>query len=81
MTGLSVGTGEVGEKVRVRADEAVPDIQHVINLVAENRAGLPQCRAVIVGEQDRLFEHAKVLKREAASEPSQLPRRCILESK
>lgn len=61
---LPVRAGEVRQKVVVRADKAVPEVKDVLNLVAEDRSGLAQGFAVVVGEQQRLLEQAKVLDRE-----------------
>lgn len=47
---------EGGEQVRLRGDEAVPDIEDRLDPVGDDRAGLPQRRDVVRAEQQARFE-------------------------
>ncbi len=58
--GLTVSAAEVVHEVGVRADEAVPDVEHGLDLVVEHLSCHAQVAEVIVAEQDRLLEQREV---------------------
>src|SRR5919197_2065306 len=59
--GSPVCTAEIVDEMRVRADEAVPDIQYLLDLILEHLTGHPKISEVIIGEEDGLLEQVKFL--------------------
>jgi hypothetical protein len=57
----AVAVGEVMNQVRIRGDEAVPDVEHVLDLVSEDIVRQLQVADVVVAEQHRLLQLLELL--------------------
>src|SRR5215213_821140 len=61
LVGLALGVAEGGQQVRVGPDEPVPDVQDLLDLGGEHRAGAAQGGQVVVAEQQGRLEQLQVL--------------------
>src|SRR6266700_6043536 len=50
------------DKERMRGDEAIPDIEDILNLILQDIVGHTQVLAIFVAEQNRLLELFEVFK-------------------
>src|SRR5919112_1641155 len=62
--GISARAGEVADQVRVRPDEAIPEIQDVVDLIFQDVTRQAQIFLVFLSEENRLFEEIQVLETE-----------------
>src|SRR5579883_1578152 len=58
------GVAEISQKMRRRADEAVPNIENGLDLILDDIVGLPERRDIVVAEKKRCFECRKLVSRD-----------------